>query len=855
VGDVLNDRFEIVRYIARGGMGEVYEAEDRRLQSVHVGLKTLLSHTAEDPTMQKRFEREILHAREVVHPNLCPIYDIYQATQQGRPVTFLTMKLLTGETLATRVAREGPLPQPEVKAIIQKVGDALIAVHDAGILHRDIKASNIMLDGEGPEVRVCLMDFGLAHAYQAGASMLSTIGLAGTPAYMAPELFRGEQPSTATDVFAIGVVAYEMLMGHVPRFTPGNELETGRDPIFDKLPAEWKRFIRGCVDPDVTQRFPGVREALAALEPGYVVPAPPPRVADASPKISRRRMLEMGAGASVAVVGGAWLSWPRIDGWMHPLPDKRFVALMAWPSATDDSSAVVSTVLDSIRNRLARAESYVKNLLVISAKDLQGNVPVVAPAESVSMLGANLVLAASMQTKATGAQLLLQVLDASSQRTLRKRLIVTSKDQINTLADRGSEEAAKLLGVPQREKRLRDDEELKTLSPEGFQLFTQAEELANQPNAPNLDAAILKYGECLAKEPRFHLGYAKLAIAYLNQYVRVNHDPNLLRLASLNAEKAADENSLSAVGLLSRARVSLMMGKPEEAQNFLARSLRVDPGNPDTMVYKGLALRYLNKLAEEAEVYRGIIRDRPNYWPAYNELALNLWRQAKYAEAAEAFDSAANVAPNVAMPLANLGAMYVAMGKHDEAIEASMRSLQRAKNEEAYRNMGDIAFGDKQYKDALAYYEQSAAIDPKSHKVWRDIGDCYTVLGDEAKVRESYQKAAKFLGDALAANPRSGLRWMTLAFYHAKAGDAAMAAKDMVNAEKYGATDARSKFMRVQALAVLGRKQEALPLLLECIKQGITQSDVDLAIDLRDLRKDPRYLAAVKTPGKQSAAT
>jgi tetratricopeptide (TPR) repeat protein len=283
------------------------------------------------------------------------------------------------------------------------------------------------------------------------------------------------------------------------------------------------------------------------------------------------------------------------------------------------------------------------------------------------MLGANLVLAASMQTKATGAQLLLQVLDASSQRTLRKRLIVTSKDQINTLADRGSEEAAKLLGVPQREKRLRDDEELKTLSPEGFQLFTQAEELANQPNAPNLDAAILKYGECLAKEPRFHLGYAKLAIAYLNQYVRVNHDPNLLRLASLNAEKAADENSLSAVGLLSRARVSLMMGKPEEAQNFLARSLRVDPGNPDTMVYKGLALRYLNKLA--------------NYWPAYNELALNLWRQAKYAEAAEAFDSAANVAPNVAMPLANLGAMYVAMGKHDEAIEASMRSLQRANNE------------------------------------------------------------------------------------------------------------------------------------------------------------------------------
>jgi serine/threonine protein kinase/Tfp pilus assembly protein PilF len=855
VGDVLNDRFLIVRYIARGGMGEVYEAEDRRLQGVHVGLKTLLSQSAEDPGMQKRFEREILHAREVVHPNLCPIYDIYQSEQTGRPVTFLTMKLLNGETLASRLAKQGPLKLPESAAVIRQVGEALIAVHDAGILHRDIKASNIMLDGHGAEVRVCLMDFGLAHAYQAGASMLSTIGLAGTPAYMAPELFRGEQPSTATDVFAIGVVAYEMLIGHVPRFSPGNELETGRDPIFDKLPAEWKRFIRGCVAPDVTRRFAGVREALASLQSGYVAP-PTMAVVEESHTISRRKMLGMGAGASVALAGGAWLEWPRIDSWMHPLPDKRFVAVMAWPSATSDSSAVVSTVLDSIRNRLSRAEAYVKNLLVISAKDLQGsNVAIVAPAESVSLLGANLVLAASLKTGATAVSLLLQVLDPLTQKTLRKHLVVTNRDQVNTLADRGSEEAAKLLGLPQHEKKLRDDEELKTISPEGFQLFSQAEALANQPNNLDLDAAILKYGECLAKEPRFHLGYARLAMAYVRQYRRT-HDPNLLKLAGQNAEKAADENSLSAAGLLSRAQAYLYVGQTEKALEFIARSLRVDPGNPETMLYKGYAFRFLNRLPDSDEVYKAIIHERPNYWPAYNELAFNLWRQAKYTEAVDAFDSAANVAPNAAMPLANLGAMYVAMGKRDEAIEASKRSLARGKNEEAYRNLGDLAFGDKQYKDALAYYQQSAELEPKSHKVWRDIGDCYTVLGNEAKVRESYQKAAKFLGDFMGTNPRNGPGWMTLAFYDAKAGDATAAVKDMENAEKYGASDVRSKFMKVQALAVLGRNQEALPLLLECVKQGITPVDVDFALDLKDLKRDPRYLAVVaKTPGKQSAAT
>jgi serine/threonine protein kinase/Tfp pilus assembly protein PilF len=854
VGDVLNDRFVIVRYIARGGMGEVYEVEDRRLQGVRLGLKTLLSQTAEDPVMQNRFEREILHAREVVHPNLCPIYDIFQSEERGKPVTFLTMKLLSGETLSTRIAKQGPIDLPEAAAIIRQVGDALSAIHDAGILHRDIKAGNIMLDGHGSEVRVCVMDFGLAHAYQADSHALTTAAFAGTPAYMAPELFRGEPPSTATDVYAIGVVAYEMVMGHVPRFSPGNELDTGHDPVFDKLPEPWRRLIRGCLEPDVKRRSPSVRQAVAVLQPGHVAP-PPPAPAEERHVISRRKVLGMGAGASLALAGGVWFEWPRIDQWMHPLPDKRFVALMAWPSASDDFSAVVSTVLDSIRNRLARAEAYVKNLLVISSKDVQGNMPVVAPAESVSLLGANLVLAASLKTGANTVSLLLQVLDPSTQRTLRKHLVVAPRDQINTLADRGSEEAAKLLGLPAREKRFRDDEELKTISPEGFQLFSQAEAIANQPNNPELDSAILKYGECLAKEPRFHLGYAKLAMAYVRKYRRV-HDPNLLKLATQNAEKAADENSASATGLLSRAQVYLATGKTEDALAYIAKSLRVDPGNPETMIYKGSAFRYLNRLPDSDEVYKAILRERPNFWPAYNELALNLWRQAKYPDAVEAFDSAANVAPNAALPLANLGAMYVAIGKHDEAIEASKRSLERGKNEEAYRNLGDVAFGDKQYKEALGYYQQSAELDPKSHKVWRDIGDCYTVMGNEAKVKESYQKASKFLGETLATNPRNGTGWMTLAFYDAKAGDTAAAAKDMENAEKYGASDVHSRFMKVQALALMGKKQEALTLLLDCVKHGLSPVEVDMALDLRELRKDPRYLSVVgMNTANQSSAT
>jgi tetratricopeptide (TPR) repeat protein len=130
-------------------------------------------------------------------------------------------------------------------------------------------------------------------------------------------------------------------------------------------------------------------------------------------------------------------------------------------------------------------------------------------------------------------------------------------------------------------------------------------------------------------------------------------------------------------------------------------------------------------------------------------------------------------APNVAMPLANLGSMYMELSKHDEAIDASQRSIQRHPNETAYRNPGDMAFSDGNYKNALSNYQQAANLDPTYHMIWRDIGDCYAMLGQPALVRENYDKATRLLANGLEDNPSNGPNWMTLAFYHAKIGDTA----------------------------------------------------------------------------------
>jgi len=843
-GEIIAGRFTVIRFIARGGMGEVYEVEDRELKGVHLALKTVLPHIAADPSMHERFQREVLLAREVVHPNLCPIYDMFHWQRPECEVTFLTMKLLSGETLAARINRQGPIPLPEAARIVAQVAAGLSAAHNAGILHRDIKAANIMLDGAGEGVFACVTDFGLARANKSESTVITVDGFAGTLGYIAPELFYGDSPSPASDVFAFGVVVYQMLTGHLPQLSPESKLDAAREPLLKDLPSEWRVMIEGCLEPAASRRF---RSIAQAIEPLSLIDQPSRRRPIDPSRLSRRRVIALGASAAVVLAGGVWLDWPDLRFVLEPLPKKRSVALMAWPAS--DLSAIVSTILNSIGSRLVRAEASVKDLLIISLNDLPTTTAsLTIPSESVSALGANLVLAAYIQTTGSKIVLTLQVLEAATQRVLRKAKISSTSGEINILADRASESAARLLALPDNQAPLKDPDELTHISPDVFRAFSEAEQLANEPNSTGLEGAVLKYQQVLDMDPHFALAYAKLALVYIRQYLR-DREPAKLRLAQSNGSLAIRYNPDSAKGLLSQALVFLYSGKTKEAFDYFSKSLKADPGNPETLVFQAQGLQNVGRWQEAESVYNEILVERPNYWPAYNELGWILSRQAKYQKAAEAFDAAAVAAPKVAMPLANLGTMYLELGKRDEAIAACNRSLERSPNDTAYLMLGDIAFTDGDYKTSLENYKRAAALNPRYHLIWRNIADCYAMLGQPVQVKENYTKAAHLLSDALALNPRGGPLWAILAFYHAKIGDAASAETDLKNAEAQGAKDVESQFSIVQALVLLGRKEEALKLLLWCMDKGLSRLEIDLALDLKDLRKDPRYLSKLAKPG------
>ena len=209
-GTVIAERYRIVGMLGRGGMGDVYRAEDKLL-GVEVALKTIRSQETGGEAAGARFRREIQLARKVTHPNVCRIFDV----GIHGDIVFLTMELLEGETLAARIKRGGKMDLVEVRRVVEQIGAALSAAHAQGVIHRDLTSHNVILTRDG---RAVVTDFGLARiANESDATVTSDGEMIGSPAYMSPEQVEGAKSFTpATDIYALGIVMFEMVTGRLP---------------------------------------------------------------------------------------------------------------------------------------------------------------------------------------------------------------------------------------------------------------------------------------------------------------------------------------------------------------------------------------------------------------------------------------------------------------------------------------------------------------------------------------------------------------------------------------------------------------------------------------------------------------
>jgi tetratricopeptide (TPR) repeat protein/TolB-like protein len=281
VGEFVAGRYRVVRSLGIGGMGEVYECEDRMLGEP-VALKTIRPEIASDPAALSRFRREIQLARRVTHGNVCRIFDVGSHKKDlgngELELAFLTMELLPGQTLAERLRDAAPLAQAEVLAITSQVSAALAAAHDAGVVHRDFKPGNVMLVPGENGARAVVTDFGLARARVPDPKNNDTVtgagGVVGSPAYMAPEQVEGGEVGPAADQFALGVVVYQMLTGVLP-FVGDSPLATAAKRL-KSLPAPpsthvatispvWEAAVLRALAREPGDRFERVTDLAAAM--------------------------------------------------------------------------------------------------------------------------------------------------------------------------------------------------------------------------------------------------------------------------------------------------------------------------------------------------------------------------------------------------------------------------------------------------------------------------------------------------------------------------------------------------------------------------------------------------------------
>jgi tetratricopeptide (TPR) repeat protein/tRNA A-37 threonylcarbamoyl transferase component Bud32 len=340
---LLAGRFQVIRFVARGGMGEVYEAQDEELNE-RVAVKTARFETTQTSHEIERFRREIQLARKVTHPNVCRTFDVFRhgVSQSGSShsqILIVSMELLSGETLTQRIRDRGRFQTAEALPLVEQMCAGLAAAHRVGVIHRDFKSSNVMLvksaasaaggePSQSQTFRAVITDFGLAHAEEVEGGTLTRFGdIVGTPAYMAPEQIDGGAITPATDIYALGIVVYEMLTGLLP-FSADTPLATAMKRLSHVAPSprlhvpdldpRWEAVVARCLERAPQRRFASTDDVVRALRGESVATSTPPGGAG-----------EIRSDSAARATPSTLAAMTRFERWRFPLAIVALVLVLA----------------------------------------------------------------------------------------------------------------------------------------------------------------------------------------------------------------------------------------------------------------------------------------------------------------------------------------------------------------------------------------------------------------------------------------------------------------------------------------------------------------------------------------------
>jgi serine/threonine protein kinase len=785
-GELLDGRFRILREVAQGGMGVVYEAEDQKLDR-RIALKCAKAGFG------NRLPPETRAATAISHPNVCKIFELHTASRAQGDMDFLTMEFLDGETLTDRISR-CPVPEKEARKLALQLCAGLAEAHRNRIVHGDLKTNNVILcRGEDEETRAVITDFGLARRPGASHRAVQSGALGGTPDYMAPELLEGGKATVASDIYALGVILHELIFGRRP--VPGQAIAGA--------PRGWGYVVERCLDPDPERRFQSAGEVAAAL-------APP-----------SRRWIVAAAAATLLAIASAALTYQRVTAPVESMT----VALLPF-EAPPDAAELAAGVMRNVSTELARLRGGKRARLQMIPFGEVTRRQVATASAARSQLGATHVVRGTV--KIEGGNILLRAIVSDT------RTQADTGDREFRYAPGELRYAAKAIaGVVTASLRL-PRPPVPPVRAEAAQDYLAG--LAFARRSSKVDQALPLLRRAVEADPDSPLTWAGLAEAQWVKYFltqdrsRLNDTAESVRQAQNRDSDAAAVHRIAGV-LQSHA------GLYESAAAEYTRANELEP-HSDAYRRLGQLYNRSGRLDQALAALHKAIELDPKDFRQYQALGTYFMHRGDAQEAARQFEKCVQLAPDEPDAHYVLGTAYFTGGRYAEA-ERELRAVVALGEPRALNNLAMTLTYQGKDRDAIPFLLRAVERFPTAYVSWMNLGDAYRRTNSPADALRAYRRSLEFAEGEMARDPRDGAVRSRLAYLCARLGDRRRAESEVAQALQLSPNSADARTAAVWTYEALGRRDGSLAAL-----EGSSDSVVAETLrrtDLADLQHDSRF--------------